>query len=150
VAHLGIGAIYIIVVGPIFGLLKWRFKRGVRYIPAILFAGVAIYISLGSLMINKMTEGLNNGQDEFMSLFTAYICCTVILGQSDFKLTLISIFPMFVAADVALNIARSRRYQKVISELPDEYHGLIAPIHTFQQVKTDLLAGGLLLIALYL
>jgi len=151
VAHLGVGAIYLFVIGPVFAIFRWRFKKAVRFIPAILFAGVAIYISVGAIGPNaRVTEGFGGGGGEFMSLFATYIVCTVVLGLSDFKLTLFGIFPMYIIADIIINIGRVRRFKETLDILPPEYHSLFDSNSVFQQFKVDLISGGLVLFALYL
>ena len=63
-AHLALASIYVIVAGPIFALFRWRFRRAIRYIPVLLMFGVASYISIGALGINKkMFLGLQDGSE---------------------------------------------------------------------------------------
>ena len=62
IAHLALAAIYSIVIGLIFTVFRWRFRRGMRYVPAILFTSFATYICLGALGVGKnMMRGLEDG-----------------------------------------------------------------------------------------
>ena len=135
IAHLALAAIYSIVIGPVFAVCRWRFKQGIRYVPMILFVTIATYISVGSLGVSKkMMQGLDDGNEQFSTLFYCYIICTYILGQSDFKLALF-LFPLFMIASVIVNLSRQKKYEIKISLLPSEYRRLIDPIIASQQIK---------------
>ena len=41
--------IYITVLGPIFALFRWRFKRAIRFIPVLIFMPFAILLCVGVL-----------------------------------------------------------------------------------------------------
>lgn len=81
IAHLATASIYSVTLGPIFGLLRWRFRRLVRYIPAILFTAMAIFISLSAVGINKtMIRGLEDGNEQFLILYGCYVISIYIFG----------------------------------------------------------------------
>lgn len=62
IAHLALAAIYLIVIGLFFTAFRLQFRRGMRYVPAILFTSFATYISLGALGVSKnMMKGLEDG-----------------------------------------------------------------------------------------
>ncbi len=84
------------------------------------------------------------------SLNLAYIVCTFILSQSDFKIVLFGIFPVFQAAQVILNIQGQKNHQNLIKKLPQEYWQQLPPFDTFQKIKNSFFMGSLVLIALYL
>ena len=81
IAHLIIASIYCITIGPIFAIFKWRFKKCVRFLPAILFVAIAVYISALAMGVNKnIVRGLDSGNDQFMSLYGSYIISIFALG----------------------------------------------------------------------
>ena len=38
--------IYLIGIGPVFAIFRWRFKRAIRFVPVIIFLAIAVYLSL--------------------------------------------------------------------------------------------------------
>ena len=59
VAHLAIASIFSFVLGPVFAVFRWRFRQGIRFVPAILFIGQAVYITLGAAGVSRrMIMGL--------------------------------------------------------------------------------------------
>lgn len=92
--------IYIAVLGPIFALFRWRFRRAIRFIPVLIFFMFAVYLTLGATYkgAKKMISGVEQDQDLMDSLNIAYIICTFILSQSDFRIVFFGIFPVYQAS----------------------------------------------------
>lgn len=150
IAHLGLGAIYSIVIGPIFGLFRWRFRRGVRYVPAILFVSVCIYIILGVLGVSKkMMQGMTDGNQQFIALYLGYVIALFILGQSDFKLSFY-MFGVFLVTDIILNISRKKIFDHTMEIAPQECHQFIDKLDITQEIKVGIIDGALIMVACYL
>jgi ABC-type multidrug transport system fused ATPase/permease subunit len=93
---------------------------------------MSTYLSLGALGVGQnLLSGMRNPNDQLEALYMSYIICTFILCQSDFKIVFFTIFPMFVVADVILNLKGKSRQQEVIDALPEKYHSLIEPFDAF-------------------
>ena len=130
IAHLACSSIYWVVLCPLFAFFRWRrMTRCIRFVPALFFFGVALYISLGCLGINKkMMNGFLDGEDQFLTLYGCYIIAVYIYARTDFKLSLFVLFPMYLVADIILCLSRYKRYQIKISMIPEEYHRFVDPI----------------------
>ena len=48
IGNLVMSIIYLISVGPVFALFRWRFKRAIRFIPVIIFFVIAFYLALST------------------------------------------------------------------------------------------------------
>jgi hypothetical protein len=59
------GLIYLITLGPIFAVLRWRFKRAVRYLPVLIFLLYSTFLCLGVLLPGgrKMIAGVEQIND---------------------------------------------------------------------------------------
>jgi hypothetical protein len=104
--------IFLVVLGPVFALLKWRFKRGVRYLPIIFFLVYAGYFCMGVLWSqgHVLLTGVEEVSDQIEALHFAYIMCTFILCQSDFKIALFGVFPLYLVSAFILNLQGKRSY----------------------------------------
>lgn len=90
---------YVLIVGPVFALFRWRFKRAIRLIPALIFLAFALYISLGACFYRDiLLQGVELAENQIDSLNNAYIVSGFILSQSDFWIVFFFIFPAYEAA----------------------------------------------------
>jgi hypothetical protein len=94
-----------VILGPVFALFRWRFKRAIRFIPALIFLAFALYISLGACFYRDiLLQGVEQSENQIDSLISAYIVSSFILSQSDFWIVFFFIFPVYEAAQVVINI----------------------------------------------
>ena len=77
-----LGLIYLITIGPIFAVLRWRFKRAVRYLPVLVFLLYSTYLCLGVILPGgrSMLEGVEYFSDQIDLLNFSYLTCTFILS----------------------------------------------------------------------
>jgi hypothetical protein len=71
--------IYFIGLVPLFALLKWKYKRGLRFLPPFIFLVLAIYYVMTAYGSNQALK--NNLTEEMgaMNIFTAFLLLGVVL-----------------------------------------------------------------------
>ena len=74
--------IYLIGIGPVFAIFRWRFKRAIRFVPVIIFLAIAVYLSLctGWFGAKKLVSAFEQDGELIEALNMAYIVCTFILS----------------------------------------------------------------------
>ncbi len=145
-----IGIIYWIGTTPLFALFRWRFKRGIKLIPCLIFIAHAVIISVTALKASKSPSSEFDDSLPFLELFSSYFICTLILGQSDVRIAVYFFFPVYLIAVVLIAIAKQRHRQLLIDSLPQDYQNRLSPVQIILEVKGGFFFGFLSLIALYL
>lgn len=119
--------IYFVAFVICFTLFKRYFKRGLRFLPPLIFMVLAIYFVAAAYSNNgKLKKGLTEEMG-IMNLYVAFLLLGVIFCQSDFKVFMFGILPVYIIADVMINKLRVKNYEILLSELPKEHHHLIFP-----------------------
>ena len=69
-------------------------------------------------------EALKNGLNEEMgqmNVFTAFLVLGVVLCQSDFKVFMFFMVPVYIVADIFIDKLRAKNYLILLQKLPEEY-----------------------------
>ena len=150
VLTLSIGLVYWIGFAALFALFRWRFQKAIRFIPCLVFVTIAVLISATAL---KTRKDLSSDYDDsilFLLMFTCFFFCTLIYGQSDFKIAAFVMFPIYVAADVVITLAKKTHRDLLIDSLPPEFQNRLAPVQFSIELKGGIGLGVFILVVLYL
>ena len=141
--------IYLIGLSVVFGILRWRFKRGIRFFPALMFSAVSLYIIVGLFLPNSpVFMHVYKTQVDILNL--GIIVCAMCLGQSDFKVGFFLIFPVHVVTGVIICFYEQKRSAKMLKIIPQEYHALLTSFDLFYEIKGSVSYGIVVMFALYL
>lgn len=82
IGRLSFSLIYWIALGPLFAVLKLRFRRAVRYLPILIFLAFSVYLCLGAAWADgkRLLSGVEKSSDQIDVLNFSYIVCTFILS----------------------------------------------------------------------
>jgi hypothetical protein len=133
IGRLSFSLIYMIALGPVFAIFKLRFRRAVRYLPVLIFLTFSVYLCLGVCWAGgkKLLSGVEQVSDQIDVLYFSYIVCTFILSQSDFKIAAFWVFPVYLVANVILNLQGQKSNQLILNSMPPEYYSLLPAFDSF-------------------
>jgi hypothetical protein len=108
--HFSISIIYFVGFGPLFALFRFRFKKAVRSLPCLVFLALSVFIVLTAYGVSDKLMRDASDFDYFYNLLVGYLCCSIIMGQSDFKAMFYFMFPVYLAAEILINKILEKRF----------------------------------------
>lgn len=105
-----IALIYFVGFCPLFALFRYRFKKAIRFLPCLVFLSLSVLIVLTAFGANDKLMEDTNDFDYLNSLLVAYLSCSIIMGQSDFKAMFYFMFPVYLVSDVLINKILEKRF----------------------------------------
>lgn len=101
--HFTNSLVYFVGFGPVFALLRFRFKKAIRFLPCFLFLSLSVLIVLAASGVSDELREDATDNDYFTNLLGGYFICSIILGQSDFKASFYFMFPVYLVSEILIN-----------------------------------------------
>ena len=109
--------IYLIGSIVVFGILKWRFNKGIRLFPPLMFAAVASYVIVG-LFLPDFSVFMHVYKTQVDVLNFGLIACAMCLSYGDCKVGFFLIFPVYIVANAIICFYEQIRSAKVLKRIP--------------------------------
>jgi hypothetical protein len=98
-------------------------------LPCLVFLALSLLVVLTAFGVHEKLMEDTNDFDHFNSLLVAYLSCSIIMGQSDFKAMFYFMFPVYLVSVVLINKILEKRFNVRLEKIPLEYHALITPFN---------------------
>jgi hypothetical protein len=98
--HLIVAIEYFVGLGPLFALLRWRFKRAIRYLPCFVFFYMSVFLIVAAKGYSPSLASGITDEDVYINLLAPFLICAVILTQSDFRVALFILCPTYIVAAI--------------------------------------------------